>query len=92
MMKDLNLFEAVNLVQHEEIKQIKYQEEKLEEFLSSNCDMFTSDDWLFYTEATGKSLQWLKINATYLDTKGANGTMLDNAISDGDYELGSFYI
>lgn len=63
------------------------QSEMLEEFLSSQCDMFSSHDWYYYVEVTGKDLGYLKENATYGDPKGAIGTMLENAIIDNDYDL-----
>ena len=63
------------------------QAEKLEEFLSSQCDLFSSHDWYFYVEVTGKDLAYLKEHATFSDPKGPLGAMLENAVIDKDYDL-----
>lgn len=63
------------------------QAEKLAEFLRSKCDLFSMEDWHFYERETGKSLQWLRENATYSDNQGESGQMLTNAMIDGDHEL-----
>lgn len=61
--------------------------EKLAEFLESKCDLFSMEDWNFYVKVTGKSLQWLRENASYSDEQAESGQMLTNAMIDGDHEL-----
>lgn len=67
--------------------QQQQQSEKLEEFLESQCDLFSSHDWHYYAEVTGKGIAWLKENATFSDPKGPLGAMLENAVIDNDYDL-----
>jgi len=68
------------------------QQKKADEFLDSNCDLFSSDDFLYYAEATGKGIDWIMANAKYNDKLGVNGTCLDNAIIGNDYELANLLI
>ena len=92
-MSEIHFEQAVVISKQVDAKQLKKQEETLKEFLESKCDIFNSDDWDYYVQATGKSLDWLRENATYSDELGEYGTMLDNAIIDGDFELAAkFYI
>ena len=79
--------QGVQISQNQQKKDTQEQADKLEEFLSSQCDMFSSHDWSYYVEVTGKDLGYLKENATYSDSKGAIGSMLQNAIIDNDYDL-----
>lgn len=70
----------------------KEQQEKIDEFLTSKCDMFSSADFHYYAEVTGKGIDWTMDNAKYHDNNGINGTCLENAMLDGDFELGDFLI
>ena len=79
--------QAVKISQDQRKQETQEQAEKLEEFLSSQCDLFSSHDWYYYVEVTGKDLAYLKEHATYSDSRGAIGTMLENAIFDQDYDL-----
>ena len=91
-MNQLNFHHAIEIVEQIKVRQTNEQAEKLQEFLESKCDMFSSADWFYYAEVTGKSLEWLKDNASYSDSLGMYGTMLNNAIIDNDFELAEFYI
>ena len=79
--------EGVQISQDQQKKDTQEQAEKLEEFLSSQCDMFSSHDWYYYVEVTGKDLIWLKEHATFSDPMGPLGSMLENAVIDKDYDL-----
>lgn len=79
--------EQLKLIDFEAQRATREQEEYLEEFLRSKCDIFSSADFQFYADKTGKSLEWIKENANYSDPDGIYGTCLENAMLDGDYEL-----
>jgi len=64
------------------------QLEKQREFLESKCDLFDSADFQYYAEATGRGIDWVMANAKYADDEGIYGTVLTNAIADGDFEMG----
>jgi len=91
-METLNFNHAIEI--HQEVKEKKKVENKklLQEFLESKCDLFSYQDFLYYSEKTGKSIQWLWENAKYSDSEGCNGTLLENAIIDEDYELAEMFI
>ena len=91
-MKNIGFFEAQQHAPEWNQEKQEQQRKALDEFLSSKCDLFSSSDWHYYAAATGKSLEWLRDNATYSDPEGPMGTMLNNAILDGDYDLGKFFI
>ena len=63
------------------------QAEKIEEFLTSKCDLFSSADFYYYAEVTGKGIDWVRENASYHSELGACGTCLENALIDGDFDL-----
>ena len=73
------------------LKLIKFetteQREAITEFLESKCDSFSSADFQYYAEVTGKGIDWVRANAKYYDDNGILGTCLDNALIDGDFEL-----
>jgi len=89
---ELTWSEAETLSAQETHRQTILQAEKLAEFLDSKCDMFSFADWEYYVEETGKSLDWLKANASYYDSDGAYGAMLQNAIQFGDSEMAELFI
>ena len=84
--------QAVGISQQQDKDVTEKQQEYLTEFLESNCDVFSSRDWQFYAGETGKSIQWLRENATYSDDAGEYGTMLTNAFIDNDVDLMEFFI
>ena len=92
MQNTINFHAAVEIVQQNVVQDKRKQQEAINEFLESTCDMFSGSDWFYYVEETGKSLEWLRANAKYSDPQEEQGTMLNNAIMDGDYELMEFYI
>lgn len=70
----------------------KEKEEKLEEFLRSKCDTFSSADFYYYANITGKDIKWIMANAKYYSDYGILGTCLDNAISDMDMDLADLLV
>ena len=46
--------QAVKISKHQQKIDEKRQAEKLQEFLGSKCDLFSSSDWSYYVEETGK--------------------------------------
>jgi hypothetical protein len=92
-MSEIHLHDAIfNQARYKEQDQaaVRQSQEALEDFLTSNCDMFSSADWFYYAEETGKSIEWLRSNANYSDPD--RECMLENALIDGDYELMEFFI
>ena len=92
MKTEIHWQQAQVLQEHQKQAELLNQEQKLNEFLTSSCDMFTYADWQYYEAETGKSIEWLKENATYRDEDGAYGTMLQNAIDFGDTDMAEFFI
>ena len=86
-MTNIEFHKAIEISKQVDIKNLQKQKETLQEFLSSKCDLFTSQDWFYYAETTGKSIPWLRENAIYSDPAGEYGTLLTNAMLDNDYEL-----
>lgn len=84
--------EAEQIAKDSRIREKKFREAMLEEFLASKCDLFSSGDWQYYENETGKSISWLMQNASYSDPEGAYGTMLSNAIDFGDGDLAEYFI
>ena len=74
------------------LKGIQTKEKKLNEFLNSKCDMFSSGDFLYYSRVTGKSVSWILAHAKFEDPLGIHGVYLRNAIIDGDYYLAELLI
>lgn len=70
----------------------KKQQEKIDEFLDSKCDMFSSADFQYYAEVTGKGIDWIRENAKYYSDSGIYGNCLENALIDGDFELAEMLI
>ena len=55
-----------------------------EEFLASKCDIFSSSDFYYYAEQTGKQIEWIMKNANF-ETELAD--ILHYAELDDDNEL-----
>ena len=91
-MKNITFEQGIEISKQYQEEKKQFSKEKLQEFLESNCDMFSYADWLFYESETGKSIEWLFSNAKYSDPQGAHGTMLQNAIDFGDTELANLFI
>ncbi len=70
----------------------KEQIEAQQDFLESKCDMFTSADFQYYAESTGKGIEWIMANAKFDDSEGMYGNCLSNAIIDNDSNLAEFLI
>ena len=85
-MKGVKMNNALRYIKASELLTEK-QQEKIEEFLTSKCDMFSSADFQYYAEVTGKGIEWVRENAQYYSTSGIYGDCLENAILDGDFEL-----
>ncbi len=92
MQTEITYNQAIQISKADRQKERINQAEKLQEFLDSKCDMFSFADWEYYASETGKSLDWLKANASYNDDRGAFGTMLENAIEFGDTEMAELFM
>jgi hypothetical protein len=92
IMKNIEFYEAQRHTSRWNQEKQKQQQKALKEFMSSKCDLFSSSDWHYYAATTGKSLEWLRDNASYSDPEGPMGTMLNNAIIDDDYDLAELFI
>ena len=79
--------QAIEISQQQTKKDKQARAEALEEFLTSSCDLFSSLDWLYYVDETGKTIDWLREHANYSDPAGTLGAMLENAILDNDTDL-----
>ena len=66
-MENIEFHKAIEISEQIDIVNEKKQKEALKEFLSSKCDLFSSRDWHYYARITGKSVSWLRNNATYSD-------------------------
>jgi hypothetical protein len=84
MKSALKLVPKSELITEEQI-------EKTEEFLRSKCDMFSSADFDYYAEVTGKGIEWVRENASYHSELGMYGTCLENALIDGDFDLAEMF-
>ncbi len=57
---------------------------KMEEFLQSNCDLFSSNDFYYYSGETGEPVEKL-IKIARFETNIAS--LMENAAIDNDWEL-----
>lgn len=87
MKQNIEWHQAQQVAQQVTKEQAQRQQEMLDEFLTSNCDSFSFADWQYYADETGKSIDWLREHATYSDSEGEYGTLLNNAMLDNDHEL-----
>jgi hypothetical protein len=77
-----------------QVTQAELQEQArlTEEFLSSKCDSFSSADFYYYAEGTGKGIDWVKQNAQFSDYQGENDPILDTVLFDNDYDLAELFL
>jgi hypothetical protein len=72
-------------VQAREVKVDKEEQARyLQDFLESTCDIFSSADFEYYAEMTGKTIQWIMSNAKFSETEEDR---MQWAAMDNDYEL-----
>lgn len=61
------------------------QSEALAEFQDSFCDMFSIQDWIYYSEKTGKSIAELKAMAKYEDDNSLSSHLI-GLVSNGELD------
>ena len=87
--RKLNVYPLNSTYQSDKIEK---QQEKLEEFLTSYCDMFSGADFYYYAEVTGKDIKWIMSHAKYRSNDGILGDCLDNALIDMDLDLADLLV
>lgn len=74
-----NTEQSINWTQAQQVSEqvTEEQQDKITEFLESNCELFDARDLQYYADVTGKSIDWLLANG-----KNINPT-LGEALSMG---------
>ncbi len=87
--RKLNIYPLNSTYQSDKMEE---QKEKLEEFLTSYCDTFSSADFYYYAGVTGKDIKWIMSHAKYRSGDGILGDCLNNAVIDMDLDLAELLV
>jgi len=83
--KEQRIIEAMNDPQVQKLSD--YQRQKVQEFLSGYCDLFTMADYYYYVRETGLPLEWFMKHADFYDDPA---TALEMRAEEGEWDTVNF--